>query len=181
MNKFLLLLALCCPLISISADRDGCADALDSTKRALRDASDKADEARDLHQYWKSCQGSSGSDRDPSRCESETTRMRSADDDLRSELNTLDRKYRAVKSECSGTDTGGSAGAAPSGDDHCDIYRSRLGQFNYPALLGLCKQYMPEEECGKCLGFRPTMSGIVVPPPATATHGKRKNQASYSQ
>lgn len=175
MKRLILLLFLICPLVAHAADRDSCADALDATKRVLRDASDKANEAKDLHQTWKSCTGYSRSDRSGSGCDDDASRMRSADNDLSSELSTLDRKYRAVKSECSVTDTGSAAGARRSGDDHCDIYRSRLGQANYPALLGICKQYMPEEECGKCLGFRPTVPGMIVPRPPTVTPGKRKN------
>ena len=174
----LIILVLIFPLVSSAADRESCADSLDGMKRVLRDANDKADEAKDQHRAWKSCKDSlsSGYDSDGDRCEGKASRLRSADGDLNSELSTLERKYRSVKSDCSAPDRRASASAAKTGDEHCDVYRAYLGQMGYPTLLNLCKQYMPEDECGKCLGFRPTVSGIVVLPPAVQPTVKRSNK-----
>jgi hypothetical protein len=165
------------PLISVASDRASCADAVDGTKKTLIEAGEKAEDANGKYRKWKDCKESliSGYDSDGSRCDDTANRLRSADNDLRSELSALDRKYRSVKTECSGFESQGGATAAKSGDDHCDLYRPYLGQMPYPALLNLCTQYMPEEECGKCLGFRPTVSGTSVPPPLTVAPGRRKN------
>ncbi len=177
MTRFFLLIALLFPLAGHAADRDSCADSLDSMKRALRDANDKADEAKDQHRAWKSCKDSlsSGYDSDGDRCDSKASRLRSADGDLNSELSTLDRKYRSVQSDCSAPESR-AASVPKTGDEHCDIYRGSLGQMGYPTLLNLCKQYMPEEECGKCLGFRPTVTGTVTPLPLVQPTVKRNNK-----
>lgn len=132
-KTLLLILALSFPMVSGAADRDSCADSLDSMKRALRDANDKADEAKDQHRAWKSCKDSlsSGYDSDGDRCEGKASRLRSADGDLNSELSTLDRKYRSVKSDCSAPDSRASASVPKTGDEHCDIYRAYLGQMGW--------------------------------------------------
>ncbi len=165
------------PPLAGAADRESCAGSLDGMKRALRDANDKADEAKDQHRAWKACKESlsSGYDSDGDRCEAKASRLRSADGDLNSELSTLDRKYRSVKSDCSAPDSRAGASVPKTGDEHCDVYRAYLGQMGYPTLLNLCKQYMPEDECGKCLGFRPTVTGAATLLPPVQPPLKRKN------
>lgn len=178
MTKILLILALILPSISFAVDRESCADSLDGIKRTLRDASDKADEAKEKFRAWKSCKDSlnSGDDSDGDRCEDTANRLRSADGDLSSELSNLDRKYRSMKSDCSVADRRVGIIIPDSGDEHCDIYRGSLGQMGYPTLLNLCKQYMPEEECGKCLGFRPTVTGTITLLPPVQPTVKRNNK-----
>ena len=178
MKILLIILVLIFPLVSSAADRESCADSLDGMMRVLRDANEKADEAKDQHRAWKSCKDSlsSGYDSDGDRCEGKARRLRSADGDLNSELSTLERKYRSVKSDCSAPDSRVSASAPKTGDEHCDVYRAYLVQMQYPTLLNLCKQYMPEDECGKCLGFRPTGTGIIVLPPTVQPTVKRNNK-----
>lgn len=177
MTKILQILALILPSLSFAADRESCADSLDLIKRSLRDANDKADEAKEKFRVWKSCKDSlsSGYDSAGDRCESAANRLRSADSDLSSELNVLDRKYRSVKSDCASPDSRAGASLPNSGDEHCDVYRAYLGQMGYPTLLNLCKQYMPEDECGKCLSFRPTVPGTTAPLPPVQPPLKRKN------
>lgn len=177
MKIFLLLVLLWSSLAAMAADRESCADSLDGMKRALRDANDKADESKDKYRAWKSCTDSlsSGYDSDGDRCEDTANRLRSADSDLSSELSTLDRKYRSMKTDCAVADSRAGASVSKSGDEHCDIYRGSLGQMGYPTLLNLCKQYMPEEECGKCLGFRPTVTGTITLLPPVQSPVKRKH------
>ena len=178
MKILLLIFVLIFPLVSSAADRESCADSLDGMKRVLRDANDKADEAKNRYRAWKSCRDSlsAGYDSDGDRCEGTASRLRSADGDLNSELSMLERKYRSMKSDCSAPDSRSGASAPRTGDEHCDVYRAYLGQMQYPTLLNLCKQYMLEEECGKCLGFRPTGTGIVILPPAVQPNVKRNNK-----
>ncbi|MBL8524163.1 MAG: hypothetical protein JNN20_10770 [Betaproteobacteria bacterium] len=151
-------------LISASASAsswDSCADDLDSLRRAARDAGDKANEVKTKSEEFENCK------RYPDiydllrdRCRSKASDYQSAQRDLQSELETVDRRIRSVRSSC-GFDLG-STGATPfsrpaapnSNNRACDLFKSYKDKLPINTLVEACVKTMPEAECRKCLNSK---------------------------
>ncbi len=141
---------------AVAADWGSCADDLDRLRRAARDGADKANDVKSKYEELENCRRNPNAyDYMRDRCQTKTSDYQSAVRDLESELSTVDRRIRSVRSSCSydlgGTGSPGGALRQPSGNRLCDLYRSYKGKLPIESLLKTCTQSMPEAECKKCL------------------------------
>ena len=174
-KKFSLIFSVFLILIYISfaqaTDWNSCADDLDDLRRAADDASDAANEVQSAKEELESKKDELqnclnypqiyGLMRD--RCQSLRWDYESALSDyksklsyLESELDTVESRIRSVQFSCNHVFLIGFGQPKPGVQrrDQCESIRKYKGILQVGTLLELCKKYMTEDECKKCLEIR---------------------------
>jgi hypothetical protein len=149
-----------CLIASVHAsDWSTCASNLDDLRRASRDASDIAAELDRTADELRNCRSfPSMYDWAKDGCRSKVSDYNSKLGNLQSELDTVSRRSRYVASAC-GVDMSSIEQVpnqnAPSRNTRenylCSAVRQNKGTLADRDLIGICKQYMSESECKKCL------------------------------
>jgi hypothetical protein len=136
-------------------DLGSCADDLDRLRRAASDATDKANDAKTKQEELQTCKNDSYSyDRNYDGCRSKASYFQSAAGDLKSELDTIDSRLRSIRSSC-GYDLTMRQRDPSTGDEYCDMIRGYRKRLPYQNLVAICSQSMAEDDCRKCLAFKP--------------------------
>lgn len=145
----------------LASDFSSCADTLDRLKRVTRDATDAAEDAKSKASSLEYCrQRSSGEYISTDSCFNDKSNLGSAKRTLSGELDTLSRRYKDAQEACE-IEGPSLSPMQKTGDPYCDVYRRYLGRLPVAELMKICAQKMPEEECNKCMSFRPTVPGTL--------------------
>jgi hypothetical protein len=151
-----------------AADWSSCADELDRLRRAARDASDAAQQVESAKEELESNKDELENcinypqmyDLMRDRCQSKRwdydsalSNYKSQLSNLENELNTVESRIRSVQWSCDfqfaiASPTGTTK--AP-GEDPCSTYRNYKNRLPISTLVEICKKYMTEDECKKCL------------------------------
>ena len=157
--------------IAQATDWDNCADDLDDLRRAADDASDAAKEVQSAKEELESKRDELENcinypkvyDLMHDRCQSVRWDYESALSDyksklsyLESELNTVENRIRSVQLSCNYQFSIATGRPRPGvqGRDRCDSFRKYKGVLPTETLFELCKKYMTEDECKKCLDIK---------------------------
>ena len=159
------LLLLTWPAVGLAIDLDSCASDLEALQSAARDAHDAAEEASSKQQDLEDCRD------DPEvfdlmgdHCASDADDYRTAVEDLKSELDTVDRRFRWLEDSCGVTtlpDHGRTRATPLKGtgvSKECSLVLRYKGKLPLSMLLESCGKLMTVAECSKCLG-------VSQPPP----------------
>jgi hypothetical protein len=145
------LLAAAVALPSGGLDWSSCGDELDRLRRAARDAAEKANEIDAKEDEYESCRNDLETfDLLGDGCRSARHFYESAIANFQTELDTVERRMRAVASSC-GLGRAPAVPGRPSADPVCDVYKSYQGQLSMPLLMETCLKSQPEAFCRKCL------------------------------
>jgi len=146
------------PSLSNSTDWYSCADDLDRLRRAARDAADIANDVKAKADDFENCKRFPDIyDLIQDRCRGKAYDYQSALSNLKSELNTVDRRIRSVSSSCGmvtslmETHSSAEPGTPSSGNPLCEVYRSYKNRLPMETIMKICSKSMSEAECRSCL------------------------------
>ena len=162
MKKIILqvLITAMCPIsAAIGSDWSTCSSNLDDLRRASRDASDIAAELDRTAGELRNCRNfPSTYDWAKDGCRNKISDYNSKLSSLKGELDTVSRRSRYVASACGNEMTSldqvpNQISPASSNRENylCSAVRQNKGTLPDKDLISICKQYMSESECKKCL------------------------------
>lgn len=144
---------------AVAADWNSCADDLDALRRASSDASDSATEVRSKADAYDRCRRYPDvTDINNDGCRSQANAYRSAVTRFQGDLDTVNRRGRAVGGTCSvdpavllSPAASSRPGQSPS-ERLCAMIRDYRGRLPEQDLMKACLQSLSDSECRKCLG-----------------------------
>jgi hypothetical protein len=144
--------------VAHAADWSSCADDLDGLRRASASASDSASEVRSKADDYDRCRRFPDTyDLYRDGCSSQANAYRSAVSSFQTEIDTVNRRGRAVGSSCSVDPAAllSPAGAGRSGQSTsarlCAMIRDYRGRLPETELLRTCLLSLSDADCRKCL------------------------------